>query len=65
MTNKNYSFLARGVEYTGERHLEKTEEIEIHLVSFEELKEIVSTGGIKQRPDAGSIMEIYCRKQIN
>lgn len=48
MTNKNYSFLARGVEYTGERHLEKTEDIEISLVTFEELKEIVSTGGIKQ-----------------
>lgn len=48
MTNKNYSFLARGVEYTGERHLEKTEDIEIRLATFEELKKIVSTGGIKQ-----------------
>lgn len=48
MTNRNYSFLARGVEYTGMRHLEKTEDIEIHLVSFEKLKEIVSTGGIMQ-----------------
>ena len=48
MTNMNYSFLARGVEYSGERHLEQTEDIEIHLFSYEELKRIVQEGGIKQ-----------------
>lgn len=48
MTNTNYSFLARGVEYSGERHLEQTEDIEIHLFSYDELKTIVREGGIKQ-----------------
>lgn len=48
MTNTNYSFLARGVKYTGARHLERTEDIEIHLFSYEELKKIVREGGIKQ-----------------
>ena len=48
MTNINYSFLARGVEYSGERHLEQTENIEIHLFSYDELKNIVREGGIKQ-----------------
>lgn len=48
MTNVNYSFLAKGVEFSGERHLEKTEDIEIHLMSYKELKKIVEDGGIKQ-----------------
>lgn len=48
MTNTNYSFLARGVKYTGARHLEKTEDIEIHLVSYDELKILVKNGDIKQ-----------------
>lgn len=48
MTNTNYSFLARGVKYTGQRHLEETEDIEIHLLGYEELKKIVKEGGIKQ-----------------
>lgn len=48
MTNMNYSFLARGVEYSGERHLEQTEDIEIHLLSYDEVKRIVREGGIKQ-----------------
>lgn len=48
MTNMNYSFLARGVEFSGERHLEQTEDIEIYLFSYDELKKIVQEGCIKQ-----------------
>lgn len=48
MTTTNYSFLAKGVKYSGERHLEKTEDISIHLMTFDEVKELVMNGGIKQ-----------------
>lgn len=48
MTNQNYTFLARGVKDTGRRYLEKTEDIEIHLLSYDELKDIVREGQIKQ-----------------
>ena len=48
MTTTNYSFLAKGVRFSGERHLEKTEDIEIHLMSFDEVKELVVNGEIKQ-----------------
>ena len=48
MTTTNYSFLAKGVRYSGKRHLEKTEDIEIHLMSFEEVKQLVMNGGIRQ-----------------
>lgn len=48
MTTTNYTFLAKGVKDSGERHLEKTEDIEIHLMSFEEVKQLVMNGGIRQ-----------------
>ena len=48
MTNQNYTFLAKGVKDTGKRYLEKTEDIEIHLLPYNELKKIVREGGIKQ-----------------
>ena len=48
MTNDCYSFIARGVEFTGERHLEQTEEIDILQLSYEELKDMVKAGGIKE-----------------
>jgi len=48
MTNHTYSFLAKGVKDTGKRHLEKTEDIEIHLLTFEELKTIVKESRILQ-----------------
>ena len=48
MTNINYSFLAKGVEYTGSRHLEKTEDIEVHLLKYGKLKQLIKDGGIMQ-----------------
>lgn len=48
MTNRNYSFLAKGVHYTGERHQELTEDIEIILASYDELKELVKDGAFLQ-----------------
>lgn len=48
MTNMNYSFLAKGVEYTGTRHLESTEDIKTHLMSYDEVKQLVKNGEIKQ-----------------
>lgn len=48
MTNRNYTFLATGVSYTGCRYLEKTEDIDILLFSYSELKQLVSNNEIKQ-----------------
>lgn len=48
MTNMNHTFLAEGVKYTGSRHLEKTEDINILLLSYDELKQLVKEGKIKQ-----------------
>lgn len=48
MTNRNYSFLAKGVRYTGERHQEITEDIEVNLITYNELKELVKEGAFLQ-----------------
>lgn len=48
MTNKNYTYLAKGVRYSGERHLERTEDIETYLMTYAALKELVVNGEIKR-----------------
>lgn len=48
MTNVNYTFLATGVVDTGARHLEETEDIEILLLSYDELKTMVRDGRIRE-----------------
>ena len=48
MTNKNYSFLAKGVRYTGKSHQESTEDIEVNLITYEELKTLVDEGAFLQ-----------------
>lgn len=48
MTNVNYTFLAKGVVYTGARHLEETEDIDILLLNYDELKSMVQDGRIRE-----------------
>jgi hypothetical protein len=48
MTTTNYTFLAKGIRYSGARHLERTEDINISLMTFEEVKNLLVNGGIKQ-----------------
>lgn len=47
-TNLSHTFLARGVEWRSEPELEETEEIGVHVVGLEELREILDTGGVLQ-----------------
>ena len=48
MTTTNYSFLVQGVKFSGERHLERTEDISIQLMTYDEVKDLVKNGGVKQ-----------------
>ncbi|MCD8302064.1 MAG: NUDIX hydrolase [Prevotellaceae bacterium] len=47
-TNSNYSFLAVGVEFSGARHLETTEDIEVHLMSEQEVFDMLCRDEIHQ-----------------
>jgi len=46
--NLTYCYLAQGVVHTSEQHLDSTEDIEVHLLTRDELFELLSTDQIKQ-----------------
>lgn len=54
MTNRNYTFLAKGVKQISSQHLERTEDIDVIVLSREEVKKILKEGkmmqGIMQAP---------------
>ena len=54
MTNKNYTFLAKGVKPISSQHLEKTEDIDVILLTPDEVKDVLTEGkmmqGIMQAP---------------
>ena len=54
MTNRNYTFLAKGVKQISSQHLERTEDIDVIVLSREEVKQILKDGkmmqGIMQAP---------------
>ena len=59
MTNTSFTFLATDVEYTGKRHLEATEDITVHLLSREELLDLLRRGGIKQALMAAPLWKYF------
>lgn len=54
MTNRNYTFLAKGVKQISSQHLERTEDIDVIVLSRDEVKQILKEGkmmqGIMQAP---------------
>ncbi|NDV83134.1 NUDIX hydrolase [Bacteroides sp. 51] len=48
MTNLTHCFLAKDVEQVSDQHLEDTEDLSVHLLSLEEVKELLTTDQIKQ-----------------
>ena len=54
MTNRNYTFLAKGVKLISSQHLEMTEDIDVIVLSREDVKKILKEGkmmqGIMQAP---------------
>ena len=54
MTNRNYTFLAKGVKQISSQHLERTEDTDVIVLSRDEVKQILKEGkmmqGIMQAP---------------
>ena len=48
MNNLCYCFVAEGVEKISDQHLEKTEDIAVHLMSEKEVKREMTNGGFMQ-----------------
>ncbi|MEI8186156.1 MAG: NUDIX hydrolase [Chlorobiaceae bacterium] len=55
--NITYSFLAEGVEEISKQQLDATEEISVHLVTFDELRAIVLDGSMMQALHAAPILK--------
>jgi 8-oxo-dGTP pyrophosphatase MutT (NUDIX family) len=55
-SNRAFTYLANGVVPMQEQQLEDTEEIQVHLVSLEELRHILATGGIMQALHAAPLL---------
>jgi 8-oxo-dGTP pyrophosphatase MutT (NUDIX family) len=55
-SNRTFTYLANGVVPMQEQRLEDTEELRVHLVSLEELRHILATGGIMQALHAAPLL---------
>lgn len=54
-TNMTYCFLATDVEKISEQHLEATEDITVHLLTIDELIDLLKKDGIKQAVQAAPL----------
>lgn len=57
--NLSYTFLARGVRRVETQHQEETEDIHVHLMTKEEVRELVMTGAIKQALHAAPLLKYF------
>ena len=48
MTNYSHTFVAVGVEKTGQQHLDATEDLTVHLLTRDEVFDLVMNGGMIQ-----------------
>lgn len=58
--NLSYTFLARGVEKTREQHQERTEDIRVHVMKQEEVRELLERGEIVQALHAAPLWKYFC-----
>lgn len=59
VTNLCHSYLAVDVERIGEQHLEKTEDISVHLLSKDEVFALLTNNGIKQALMAAPLWKYF------
>ena len=58
-TNLNYTFLAEGVELVTERHPEESEDIEVHIFTKDEVREILERGEVVQAMHAAPLWRYF------
>lgn len=58
--NLSYTFIARDVEKIGEQHQEATEEINVHILSREDVRELLDRGMIIQALHAAPLWKYFC-----
>lgn len=61
--NLNYTFLAEGVEPITERHPEESEDIEVHLFTQDEVREILERGEMIQAMHTAPLWRYFAEKK--
>ncbi len=64
MTNLTYCFLAKDVEKISAQQLEATEDLSVHLLSIEEVKELLTTDQIKQSLMAAPLWKYMAENKL-
>jgi len=64
MTNLAHCFLAKDVEKISEQHLEDTEDLSVHLLTLEEVKELLETDQIKQSLMAAPLWKYMAKNKL-
>lgn len=59
-SNLTHCFLATGVEKIGEQHLDPTEDLRVHLLTREEVLELLRTDRIQQALMAAPLWRYFC-----
>ncbi len=65
MTNWTYVFLATDVEPVSTQHLEATEDLTVHLLSYEEVLELLQTDQIKQSLHAAPLWKYVAQQAFS
>jgi len=64
MNNLTYCFLATDVEKVSEQHLDESEDLKVHLLSLDEVKEILFNDGIKQSLNAAPLWKYMAQNHL-
>lgn len=63
-TNMTYCFLAEDVELIDKQHLDETEELNVHLLSLEEMKKILLNNEVMQGVQASPLWKYMAINQL-
>lgn len=63
-TNLTHCFLATDVEQVTTQHLEDTEDLTVHILTLDEVKELLETGQIKQAIHAAPLWKYFAENRL-
>jgi len=61
--NLTHCFVARGVRPVGERHLDDTEDLTVHVLSLDQVRELLLGDGIKQATHVAPLWKFFAQQK--
>ena len=62
--NLTHCFVAEDVEPIGDRHLDASEDLQVHLLSQDEVRELLVTDNIKQATQAAPLWKYFAENKL-